>query len=67
MLAVNKRFQVVVFGPDGKPHYNGLSEGLPQPYGNGYRFMDAKKGGIEVIVSGTVVIQEYQSDTKPAA
>ena len=59
MLAVNKKYQVVLFGADGKAQYNGLSEGMPQPYGSGFRFMDSKKGGIEIILSGNVVIQEF--------
>jgi len=58
MLQRNKRYRVVLFGTGEKPVFGGISEGMPQPYGNGYRFIDPTKGDIEIIVSGNVVIRE---------
>lgn len=62
MLAVNKRYRVYLFGPGEKPLFGAISEGLPQPYGSGYRFFD--KDGLEVVVSGNVAIKEDTEQKK---
>lgn len=57
------RYKVILFGQGDKPVFGGISEGLPEPYGAGYRYMDVSKDGKECVVSGSVAIIE---DNKPA-
>jgi hypothetical protein len=55
------RYKIILFGNTEKGIFGGVSEGLPQPYGNGFRYVDVSKGGKECVVSGNIAIIEDPS------